>query len=133
MLWYPFWVSALPRRRSRSVIEQVSLALRRGIGWICSRWAGISASHLIKMPKPNPLVAEIEHALMPGRFIRYDEMSGFVHDLEGVHERIERLSSRATESVLHLYEVFLSGCYEKIEECDDSNAYLSMFFHNPKS
>jgi tetratricopeptide (TPR) repeat protein len=77
----------------------------------------------------DPLVAEIERALMPGHYIRYSETCSFVQGLEKVQTRLEALPPEANGRAVRLFEMFLSGCYEKIEECDDSSAYLSMFFH----
>jgi len=82
-----------------------------------------------KTRNTDRLVAEIEHALIPGKFIRYSETNGFVQELEKVQERLEALKPDASGRAVRLFEMFLSGCYVKIEECDDSNAYLSMFFH----
>jgi hypothetical protein len=79
--------------------------------------------------KVDPLLAEIERALMPGKYVPYSETCRFVQDLERVQEKIEALTPGGTARAVRLYELFLSGCYEKIEECDDSSAYLSMFFH----
>jgi tetratricopeptide (TPR) repeat protein len=79
--------------------------------------------------KDDPMFAEIERALMPGKYIRYSETCEFVQGLERVQEKLVALTTGGTEGAVRLYEVFLSGCYEKIEECDDSSAYLSMFFH----
>ena len=84
---------------------------------------------MTKRKAPDPVVAEIERALMPGQFIRYDEMHEFIGDLEKVEGKLKALvRDGEAERAVHLYEVFLSGCYEKIEQCDDSGAYLSMFF-----
>ncbi len=77
----------------------------------------------------DPLITEVEHALTPGKYIRYSETCGFVQELEKVQEHLESLTPDASGRAVRLFEIFLSGCYEKIEECDDSSAYLSMFFH----
>ena len=83
-----------------------------------------------KSEKHDPLVAEIERELAPGQFIRYDEMSDFVDGLERVSKELSSLTDKDAEKAVRLYELFLSGCYEKIEECDDSGGYFSMFFHD---
>ena len=71
-------------------------------------------------PKEDPLVAEIRYELMPGRFVRWDEVSRLVHNLDRVHEKLERLvKSGEAERAARLYETFLSGVYAKIEEADD--------------
>jgi hypothetical protein len=50
--------------------------------------------------------------------------------LEKVQKQLESLAPEASEKAVRSFEMFLSGCYEKIEECDDSSAYLSTFFHS---
>ena len=42
-----------------------------------------------------------------------------------MQKELESLALEATGRAVRLLEIFLSGCYEKIEECDDSGAYLS--------
>lgn len=78
----------------------------------------------------DPLVLDIERALMPGKLIRYSETCSFVQELEKVQKQLESLAPEASGRAVRLFEMFLSGCYEKIEECDDSSAYLSRFFHS---
>jgi tetratricopeptide (TPR) repeat protein len=78
---------------------------------------------------PNDaLVRKIELALALGHFIRYDEMSDFIEDLEIVKGEIEALG-RSDESnrSAELLEVFIAGCREKIEEVDDSGGNLGQF------
>lgn len=77
----------------------------------------------------NKLTREIESALVPGRFIRYGDMFGFIEDLEKIQERLVALvnGGNAAQAV-RLYEMFLSGCYEKMEECDDSGGNMGMFW-----
>ena len=38
------------------------------------------------------------------------------------------VSSGEADLTIPLYEIFLSGCYEKAEEIDDSGGNLGMFF-----
>lgn len=78
-----------------------------------------------KRKNADPLVAEIERALMLGKYIRHGETCEFVEGLEKVQKQLESLSPEATGRAVRSFEIFLSGCYEKIEECDDSSAYLS--------
>ena len=81
-----------------------------------------------KRRKEDPLVTEIQHELMPGRFVRYDEVCRFTDNLDRVHERLEALvKAGEAERAVRLYEIFLSGVYAKIEECDDE-CYLPMTF-----
>ena len=66
---------------------------------------------------------------MPGRFVRYNDMFDFARHLEQVEEKIAALVAKnETERAIGLYEVFLAAAYDKIEECDDSGANLSMFW-----
>jgi tetratricopeptide (TPR) repeat protein len=79
----------------------------------------------------DSLLAEIERELCLGRFIRYGDMFDFVAGLELVEQKLAALSSGGdAERAVNLYEAFLSGCYEKIEECDDSGGYLGMFWND---
>jgi len=79
-------------------------------------------------PKEDPLVAEIRYELMPGRFVRWDEVSRLVHNLDRVHEKLERLvKSGEAERAARLYETFLSGVYAKIEEADDECDLANLF------
>ncbi|PYI87731.1 MAG: hypothetical protein DME26_05240 [Verrucomicrobia bacterium] len=78
----------------------------------------------------HSVVSEIERALMPGRFVRYDDMFRFVQGLTRVQENLSSMVARKdAHQALPLYEVFLAGCYEKMEECDDSGGSLGIFFH----
>jgi hypothetical protein len=77
----------------------------------------------------DPLLAEIERELGLGRFIRYGDMFDFVAGLEQVEQKLATLvSGGEADRAVGLYEAFLAGCYEKIEECDDSGGYLGMFW-----
>lgn len=58
-------------------------------------------------------------------------MFGFIQQLDRAREKLASLAVRQDpRQVMALYEIFLSGCYEKIEECDDSGGGLGMFFHD---
>jgi tetratricopeptide (TPR) repeat protein len=77
----------------------------------------------------DPLLAEIEQNLCLGRFIRDGDMFDFVAGLELVEQNLALLVSGGNaERAVDLYEAFLAGCCEKIEECDDSGGYLGMFW-----
>jgi tetratricopeptide (TPR) repeat protein len=79
--------------------------------------------------KRDPLRAEIEQALRFGDFVRYDAMFAFTDELDQVERKLQALvAGGEAERALALYEVFLAGCYEKIEECDDSSGGLGMFW-----
>jgi len=81
-----------------------------------------------KRVQEDPVVVEIRYELMPGRYVRWDEVSRLVHNLDRVHEKVEGLvKAGEAERAVRLYEIFLSGVYAKIEEADDE-CYLSMLF-----
>jgi hypothetical protein len=67
----------------------------------------------------DPLIAEIRNALMPGRFVKWDAVSGLAGNLDQMH-------GEATRAV-RLYEVFLTGVYAKIEEADDECGLANLF------
>ncbi len=95
-------------------------------------WNGLlleSESNMTDRNLTSNFTRNIERALNPGEFIRYGEMSEFIKDLEKVQEKLAALvdDGQAAQAV-RLYEVFLSGCYEKMEECDDSGGNMGMFW-----
>ena len=74
----------------------------------------------------DPLLAEIEHGLMPGRFISYNDMFEFTRDLESIEAKIASLVNNGeAERAVGLYEIFLAGCYDKMEECDDLAIFVA--------
>jgi len=78
--------------------------------------------------KKEPLGQVIESALDLGEFISYGQSWDFVNELEEVKSQIDDLvKTGEAERAVSLYEVFLSGCYEKAEEIDDSGGNLGMF------
>jgi uncharacterized Zn finger protein len=82
-----------------------------------------------KRKKSDPVVSEIERALDLGQFISYNRSWDFVRELEDSKKRIDALVKNGeAERAVGLYEMFLSGCYEKAEEIDDSGGNLGMFF-----
>ena len=84
-----------------------------------------------KRKKSDPLVSEIEHALNLGEFISYGRSWDFVRDLEDVKHKIDALvKDGQAERAVSLYKLFLSGCYEKADEIDDSGGNLGMFFED---
>ncbi len=79
----------------------------------------------------DPLVLQIELALDLGQFISYKQSWDFVHDLEDTKNKIDDLmESGEADRAVRLYEMFLSGCYEKAEEIDDSGGNLGTFFQD---
>ena len=79
----------------------------------------------------DPLISQIERALDLGQFISYNQSWDFVRDLEDTKDKIDDLmESGESDRAVRLYELFLSGCYEKVEEIDDSSGNLGMFFQD---
>jgi len=79
----------------------------------------------------DPLISQIELSLDLGQFISYSQSWDFVKDLEDTKNMIDDLiESGQVDRAVKLYEMFLSGCYEKIEEIDDSGGNLGMFFQD---
>jgi len=84
---------------------------------------------MTKRPKKDTLALGIERALEMGQFISYGRSSAFVTQLEDAKSSIDALVANGeTRRAVGLYELFLSGCYEKAEEIDDSGGNLSVFF-----
>ncbi|MHB8279567.1 MAG: DUF6880 family protein [Candidatus Humimicrobiaceae bacterium] len=75
------------------------------------------------------LIEQIERALSFDTFISYDNVWDFIDDLERVKDNIDALLKNGkAEQAVSLYEIFLSGCYEKADEIDDSGGNLGIFF-----
>jgi len=86
---------------------------------------------LSKRKKADPLISVLEHALDLGEFISYNHSWDFVRSLEEVKQKIDDLvKDGQAERAVGLYEIFLSGCYEKADEIDDSGGNLGMFFED---
>ena len=84
---------------------------------------------MVKRRHQDPLLTEIEHGLRPGSFVSYNDIFDFTRDLHEVETKVAALVVNGeAERAVGLYEVFLAGCYDKMEECDDSGANLSMFW-----
>jgi hypothetical protein len=67
-----------------------------------------------KRKKSDPLISELEFALDLGEFISYNRSWDFVRSLEEVKHKIDALVKEGqAERAVSLYEIFLSGCYEK--------------------
>lgn len=77
--------------------------------------------------KPDTIEQTMEIALCPGRFIRYDETFEFIQSLENVKAGIDRVIQDDPQRSLEIIEIFIAGCYEKIDEIDDSGGSLGMF------
>jgi hypothetical protein len=76
----------------------------------------------------DPPVSEIRIALVPGRFVRWNEVAGMVSDLDGVQQRVEALV-RAGEAkrAVKRYEIFLTDVHARIEEADDECDLANLF------
>ncbi|UCE08291.1 MAG: hypothetical protein JSW07_09830 [bacterium] len=84
-----------------------------------------------KRKKSDSLVSAVERALDLGEFISYERSWDFVRSLEDVKYKIDALvKDGQTKRAVNLYEIFLSGCYEKADEIDDSGGNLGMFFED---
>ena len=80
--------------------------------------------------KSDPLIDTIERKLNLGQYISYKYAHDFIHDLEEAKQNIDDLIKEEPERAVRLYEVFLHGCTEKIEEMDDSGGNMGMFFED---
>ena len=77
------------------------------------------------------MISQIELALDLDQFISYKQSWDFVHDLEDTKSKIDDLMENGeADRAVRIYEMFLSGCYEKAEEIDDSGGNLGMFFQD---
>jgi len=84
-----------------------------------------------KRKKSDSLVSAVERALDLGEFVPYGRSWEFVRSLEDVKHKIDALvKDGQSERTVSLYEIFLSGCYEKADEIDDSGGNLGMFFED---
>lgn len=77
------------------------------------------------------MISVLERALDLGEFVSYNRSWDFVRDLEDVKHKIDELVKEGNaERAVRLYELFLSGCYEKADEIDDSGGNLGKFFED---
>jgi uncharacterized Zn finger protein len=84
-----------------------------------------------KIKKSDPFISLLERALDLGEFISYGRSWDFVRDLEDVKNKIDALvKDGQAERAVSLYKLFLSGCYEKADEIDDSGGKLGMLFED---
>ncbi len=81
--------------------------------------------------KKDPLLSEIERSFEPGNFISYGESWGFVNGLENTRDKIDGLVKQGDAvQAVSLFEMFMAGCYEKMEEIDDSDGSMGDFFED---
>lgn len=79
--------------------------------------------------KKGPLLLAIEESLDRGRFVSYKATGAFVEGLERVKSQIDNLVKQGDAvRAVSLYELFMAGCFEKMEELDDSDGNMGMFF-----
>jgi uncharacterized Zn finger protein len=79
----------------------------------------------------DPFISVLEGALDLSEFISYNRSWDFVRGLEDVKLKIDDLVKNGqADRAVRLYEIFLSGCYEKADEIDDSGGNLGMFFED---
>ena len=71
------------------------------------------------------IVAGLEKALQPGRFIAYNASFDFVQGLEEIHTRLKAMIGAGEGAAAAAYlETFIAACYEKADEIDDSSGGL---------
>lgn len=75
----------------------------------------------------DPLERQIELALRPGSFIGDRECFSFVRALDKALASIGALTKTEPARAAALCETFLAGCYEKVEELDDSSGCIGQF------
>ncbi|MBF0501450.1 MAG: hypothetical protein HQM09_15020 [Candidatus Riflebacteria bacterium] len=69
----------------------------------------------------------IETALSPGNFISYSAGSSFISELDRVEKHLNKIIPTDPGLAVTFFETFLAGCFEKIEEIDDSSGGFGMF------
>jgi len=75
------------------------------------------------------MVSDVEEAVNLGSFVSYRQSWDYVRRLETVKSKIDGLATKkAAKQCVPLYEMFLSGCYEKADEVDDSSGCFGEFF-----
>ena len=82
-----------------------------------------------KVSTKDPLLLCIERALCLGRFITYNARWDFVHALEEIKAQLDDLIQQGDAArTVKLFELFIAGCYEKMNEVDDSSGNMGMFW-----
>lgn len=75
----------------------------------------------------DSLDAEIERALLPGRFISSRGSTEFIEALEGVVQTIRKLVKPDAARAVRLLETLIGACFEKAEEVHDEGGWFSTF------
>jgi hypothetical protein len=79
-----------------------------------------------KRKQIDPLEQAIELVLDPGSFISYNAAWSFVHEVEEVASKIDKIVEKEPERAARLLEIFIAACHEKAEEIDDSSGSFGM-------
>jgi tetratricopeptide (TPR) repeat protein len=77
--------------------------------------------------KRDPIELQMEIALDPGYFVSDRACYSLVRALEEVAAEVGKLTGTDPVRAVALYETFLAGCYEKVEELDDSSGSFGQF------
>jgi len=84
-----------------------------------------------KEKKKDTLLSSIERVLAPGHFIAYGASWTFIEGLERIKSQLDNLVTKGgAVRAVKLYELFIAGCCEKMEEIDDSIGNMGMFFES---
>ena len=75
----------------------------------------------------DPLEEEIENIMQPGDYIDSYNTDSFVEELKNITEKIAAFVEAEPRRAASLCEALIAGCYEKIEEVDDSDGDLGNF------
>ena len=82
------------------------------------------------MNEQDPLISIIEQALWYDRFISSEAVFGFVEDLEAAKACIDELvTQKEAKRAVGLYELFMTGCYEKMDDIDCEDE-MGIFFED---
>ena len=79
-----------------------------------------------KRKQIDPLEQAIELVLEPGSFISYNAVWSFVHEVEEVVSKIDKIVETEPARAARLFEIFIAACHEKAEEIDDSGGSFGM-------
>ena len=80
-----------------------------------------------KLTETEIIESAIEDSLRPGDYIDYNSNWSFVSDLEKVKNKIDNVVKKEPIRAIDLIETFITACYEKAEEIDDSSGSFGDF------